>query len=32
MELLRRFWQTHPANADWEEPEYAAEDATRYWL
>jgi hypothetical protein len=30
LELLRRFWQTHPANRDWEEPDYAAEDSRVY--
>ncbi|MDP7739478.1 hypothetical protein [Mycobacterium paragordonae] len=32
VELLRRFWQTHPANAGWKEPEHATEDARSYWL
>lgn len=30
LELLRRFWQTHPANRDWEEPNYAAHSAQTY--
>jgi hypothetical protein len=30
LELLRRFWQRHPANRDWEEPEFAAIDARKY--
>jgi hypothetical protein len=30
LEMLRRFWQTHPANRDWQEPDYAAEDAHVY--
>jgi len=30
LELLRRFWQTHPANRDWKEPDYAARDARAY--
>ncbi len=30
LELLRRFWQTHPANRDWKEPDYAARDARVY--
>lgn len=30
LELLRRFWQTHPANRDWKEPDYAAPDARAY--
>jgi hypothetical protein len=30
LEILRRLWQTHPANRDWEEPDYAAEDARVY--
>lgn len=32
VERLRRFWQTHPANRDWKEPDYATEDAVSYWL
>jgi hypothetical protein len=30
VEHLRRIFQTHPANADWEEPEYLAREATFY--
>lgn len=32
LEQLRRFWQTHPANKSWQEPEFAAIDAKHYWL
>lgn len=30
LEKLRSFWQTHPANQDWEAPEYVADDAPNY--
>ncbi len=29
--LLRMFWQGHPKNAGWQEPDYIAEDRY-YWL
>jgi hypothetical protein len=32
LEALRRFWQTHPANRAWKEPEHAAEGSKRYRL
>jgi len=32
IESLRRFWQTNPSNADWDEPDYAAIESNRYWL
>ncbi|MDF3316389.1 hypothetical protein [Rhodococcus sp. C3V] len=32
IESIRRFWQTHPTNADWDEPDYAAIESSRYWL
>lgn len=32
LSLLRRFWQTHPSNADWDEPDYAAAGSMSYWL
>jgi len=32
IETLRVFWQRHPDNADWEEPDYLAEDFRRYRL
>ncbi|WP_280352103.1 hypothetical protein [Nocardia abscessus] len=32
VENLRHFWQTHPKNRDWEEPDYVRSDAKRYWL
>jgi hypothetical protein len=30
IETLRRFFQSHPANAGWEEPDYLRPDARRY--
>jgi hypothetical protein len=30
LELLRYFWQSHPANRDWKEPEYVADGAPVY--
>lgn len=30
LETLRRFWQQHPANKGWEEPEYLEENAKYY--
>lgn len=30
LEALRRFWQTHPANEEWDEPEHLKEGATVY--
>jgi len=30
LETLRRFWQQHPANRDWQEPEYLKENAKYY--
>jgi hypothetical protein len=30
VENLRRFLQTHPANTDWDEPDYLAANATYY--
>lgn len=30
LENLRRFWQQHPLNADWKEPDYLSEDAKYY--
>jgi hypothetical protein len=32
VELLRRIWQNHPANTDWEEPEILKPDTHKYWL
>jgi hypothetical protein len=32
LNLLRRLWQTHPANADWDEPNFATEGSKSYWL
>lgn len=32
IDIFRRFWQTHPSNADWDEPDYAARDGSSYWL
>ncbi len=32
IESIRRFWQTHPSNTDWDEPDYASMEANRYWL
>jgi hypothetical protein len=30
LELMRRFWQTHPANREWQEPDYASPGARVY--
>jgi hypothetical protein len=30
VEVLRCFWQTHPANRDWKEPDYVAHRAPVY--
>ncbi len=30
LEMLRYFWHSHPANRDWEEPEYVADGAPVY--
>jgi hypothetical protein len=30
LEQLRHWWQTHPANKDWTEPDYAGDGAKRY--
>jgi hypothetical protein len=32
LNLLRRFWQTHPANSDWDEPDFATAESKSYWL
>ncbi|MGW0052615.1 hypothetical protein [Nocardia nova] len=32
LENLRRFWQSHPLNSDWEEPEYAKVNSGYYKL
>lgn len=32
LNLLRRIWQTHPANADWDEPDFATAGSKAYWL
>ncbi|WP_433194347.1 hypothetical protein ACQP1G_37160 [Nocardia sp. CA-107356] len=32
LENFRRFWQSHPLNSDWEEPEYAKIDSHYYKL